>query len=155
MASSKSILIGGGITVAVIGIAALIRKARAVDNFRYELEAFKVKSTGLLNTMTSVDLRIINPSAEVLSFDSFIGKLLNKGNQIATFEISKAVKIPAKSSVKIQVPIAISNTAMASSIFDVLKNGLSAALKEPFIFKGQIKAGSVTLPVNQQISLTQ
>ena len=107
----------------------------------------------LLNVFNStiiLKLQVTNPGNADVVADSFTGTLYSNGGKLATVNYLNKLKLKARSSVNVDIPVRIDNFQLLTQILTAATKGTS----NPVItVKGAINSGAYTQEINTTTTL--
>lgn len=117
------------------------RKKKLASALQYSIEAVSIKGTKIL-----LKLGLLNPTGTPANFNSFVGTLFIKGNEVATVENFTKTKIAPNTKTTIDFTITPSGLGILKTISQLVKKGGLKNLQANL--KGTANVDNVNFPVN-------
>lgn len=149
-------LIGGGI--AAIGLFFMARSAKNLKDLDINIDYVHLdKSKSNISTIyLTLGVNVYNPNTEPLPFESFYGNIYMYDKLIANIDPYRnaSLILRGRQSTILKLAVSIPSSKMGLSIVTSITDLLDGkASKIPITMKGTMKAGGLTVPVNQDLSI--
>lgn len=122
------------------------RKKKLANALQYSIEAISIKGTKIF-----LKLGLLNPTGTPANFNSFVGILFIKGNEVATVENFTKVTITPKSKSFIDLTITPSGLGILSTVKSLIKKGGLKNLSAQF--RGNANIDGITVPIDINYSI--
>ena len=127
------------------GLWYYLRKSKAVNNLRYSIVGVTPSFSGLNGTLT-IQMRIDNPSLEVIPVDAIAGGVTMGDFFLGTASVTIPQGVPAGGSIVVPVTLVMGVTSMAQIVLEYLtKKGIE---KPDLIYNGNISIKGINFPFN-------
>ena len=145
------------LALAAAGFAAfsLSGKSTAASLLQYDIKSLKVEKLSLTALRMRVVFGIINPTDSPLAFTSFVGDLMDgttKVTSISTIQGNSGIQVAPNGTTLIPIVFNVPNKTIITKLLSLFTKGDKI---QNYTIKGLLKLGSMQIPVNQTVSLTE
>lgn len=151
-------LIGFGIVIGgTAAVKGLIKLNQAIEKLKYEIIAFKIHNGNWFDMLVqgipcTISLKLINESDKTIPFKSLRWDIYLEDYFITTVRIEDGKPIPKQSSIKMDVNFNITILSIAGGAQKLFKSIVEENKTVPVRVVGEIKTGSLTIPVNEELT---
>lgn len=121
-----------------------IRKGRTAKNLNVSISNVDLN---VKDKKASVEVRIVNPTKQSITINSFVGDFIWNGDAIGTLKFLKDQVISGQSETKLLIPVQLNPIALIS-FFATLFTKDKGALEGTYQVKGVLSAENLLFPVD-------